>query len=412
MSSEEKMNQSQNDVIDNTEIDNTEADDQVVTPWKATCGDKGFNYKKLIEKFGVQEIDEALITRFEKVTGHKAHAWMRRGIFFAHRQLTEVLDDYEKGKQIILYTGRGPTSEALHLGHMVPFIFTKWLQDVFNAILVIQMADDEKYYFKDMEFEKIYDLGFENAKDIIACGFNPDKTFIFSNRDYMMNQAPHELVHTMFKKININTVKKIFGLDDSCNVGQLIWPIYQSAAAFSQFFEFIFGKENTKVLVAYAIDQDPYFRLARDVAEKMGMEKPCSIMTQFLPALEGSAKMSSTTVGMPMRTIFMTDNPDEIHDVIKKHAFSGGRETLKEHKEKGADLSVDMSYQYLRYFEHDDNVLEKIANDYGSGKMLTGEIKKILADKLTELVKAHQEKRNAVTDEDIKYFYSMDKFKR
>src|SRR5205807_10021385 len=44
---------------------------------------------------------------------------------------------------------RGPTTDSLHLGHLIPFIFTKWLQDVFNAIVVIQMADDEKYYFKD-----------------------------------------------------------------------------------------------------------------------------------------------------------------------------------------------------------------------------------------------------------------------
>jgi tryptophanyl-tRNA synthetase len=46
------------------------------------------------------------------------------------------------------------------------------------------MADDEKYYFKDLSFDTVYKLGFENSKDIIACGFNPEKTFIFSNRDY------------------------------------------------------------------------------------------------------------------------------------------------------------------------------------------------------------------------------------
>lgn len=41
-----------------------------------------------------------------------------------------------------LYTGRGPSSEALHLGHMLPFIFNKYLQEAFNVPFVIQVTDD------------------------------------------------------------------------------------------------------------------------------------------------------------------------------------------------------------------------------------------------------------------------------
>ena len=41
-------------------------------------------------------------------------------------------------------TAQGPSSEALHLGHLVPFMFTKWLQDAFKVPLVIQLTDDEK----------------------------------------------------------------------------------------------------------------------------------------------------------------------------------------------------------------------------------------------------------------------------
>jgi len=161
-------------------VESVKQEDQNVTPWAATCGANGFQYDRLIEKFGVDKIDQTLIDRFEAVTGKPVHPWIKRGIFFAHREFNSILDDYEQGKPIFLYTGRGPTTEALHLGHMIPFIFTKWLQDVFDAYLVIQMADDEKFFFKDMPFDEVYRLGFENAKDIIACGFNPDKTFIFS----------------------------------------------------------------------------------------------------------------------------------------------------------------------------------------------------------------------------------------
>lgn len=41
------------------------------------------------------------------------------------RDMHQVLDAYEKGKSFYLYTGRGPSSEAMHVGHLIPFIFTK-----------------------------------------------------------------------------------------------------------------------------------------------------------------------------------------------------------------------------------------------------------------------------------------------
>jgi tryptophanyl-tRNA synthetase len=382
--------------------------DQVVTPWKATTTGK-FNYQRLIEKFGVQPIDEVLIERFERVTGHKVHPWIRRGLFFAHRQISDVLDAYEKGDPIYLYTGRGPTSDALHLGHVVPFIMTKWLQDVFDCMVIVQMADDEKYYFKDMEFNTIYKLGFENAKDILAVGFNPKKTFIFSNRDYSMRPEMHNFVAELMKRIRVKDLQACFGLEDTGCIGQYVWPLSQMAAAFSPVFNSILGDKPIHCLIVYAIDQDPYFRLARDVADRFNCPKPSAVMSQFLPALEGNAKMSSTS-GV-ITTIFMTDDPAEVDQKVRKYAFSGGKDTAAEQRIHGADLEVDMAYQYLRYFLFDDNQLDEIARNYASGKMLTGEIKGIMASTVAKLIAAHQEKRKAITPELIKYAYDLNNFK-
>lgn len=41
------------------------------------------------------------------------------------RDMHQVLDAYENKKPFYLYTGRGPSSEAMHVGHLIPFIFTK-----------------------------------------------------------------------------------------------------------------------------------------------------------------------------------------------------------------------------------------------------------------------------------------------
>ncbi len=126
-------------------------------------------------------MDPALISRFEKVTGRPAHHLLRRGIFFSHRDLHLILDDVEKGKPFYLYTGRGPSSGAMHIGHLLPFLFTKWLQDTFDVPLVIQLTDDEKFLWKDLGLEESKRLAVENAKEIIALGFDVEKTFIFSD---------------------------------------------------------------------------------------------------------------------------------------------------------------------------------------------------------------------------------------
>lgn len=74
---------------------------------------------------------------------------------------------------------RGPSSGSLHLGHLIPFKFTKWLQDVFDVPVVIQLTDDEKFLWKNLTLEDAYNYGIENIKDIIACGFNVKKVLIF-----------------------------------------------------------------------------------------------------------------------------------------------------------------------------------------------------------------------------------------
>ena len=145
-------------------------------------------------QFGVSLIDEGLIERFEKVTGHPAHPFLRRGIVFAHRDLNLILDAFEKKEAIYLYTGRGPSSEALHLGHLVPFMFTLWLQKALGGCpVVIQLTDDEKTLCRSLELEKAEELCAANIKDIIAVGFDPKNTFIFSDFEYMGGEVWREI---------------------------------------------------------------------------------------------------------------------------------------------------------------------------------------------------------------------------
>lgn len=377
-------------------------DGQVVTPWEVDGGDEGIDYDKLIRDFGCSKIDEALVARIERLTGRKAHRFLRRGLFFSHRDLVDLLDKYEKGIPFYLYTGRGPSSESLHIGHMVPFTFTKWLQDAFNVPLVIQLTDDEKFFFKDnLTLEEAHRLAYENCKDIIACGFDPEKTFIFSNLDYMGTMYP--VVSKIAKCITYNQAKGAFGFQGSDHVAKSFFPAVQAAPSFPVAFPTLFGsRTDIMCLIPQAIDQDPYFRVTRDVAPRLGWLKPALIHSRFFPALQGySTKMSASASAT---SIYVTDKPKEIKDKINKFCFSGGRDTVEEHRRLGADLTVDVPHEYLKYLLEDDEELARIGDAYGSGAMLTGEVKKVLIDVLTDLTKKHQEAKALVTDDVVRHF--------
>ena len=142
--------------LDATDLNPPEPPKQVVDPWSVES-DGAIDYTLLINQFGSKQIEKDVLDRMERLTGKPVHRFLRRGIFFSHRDLNHILDLYEKGTKFYLYTGRGPSSEALHLGHMIPFHFTKWLQDTFDCPLVIQLTDDEKFIFKhDLPLEECH----------------------------------------------------------------------------------------------------------------------------------------------------------------------------------------------------------------------------------------------------------------
>ncbi|XP_055631970.1 tryptophan--tRNA ligase, cytoplasmic isoform X2 [Toxorhynchites rutilus septentrionalis] len=357
----------------------------------------------LAKRFGCSHIDDELIERLEKVAGRPVHALIRRKIFFSHRDLHTLLKAVESGKKFYLYTGRGPSSDSMHLGHLIPFIVTKWLQETFDVPLVIQLTDDEKTLWKNLTVEQSMKMARENAKDIIAMGFDIDKTFIFSNLDFMGRcSAFYQNIIRIQKCVTFNQVKGIFGFGDSDIIGKIGFPAAQAAPAFSTTFPFIFGKDKLPVLIPCAIDQDPYFRMTRDVSPRLGFPKPALIHSSFFPALQGAkTKMSASDANS---AIFLTDTPKQIKTKINKHAFSGGKQTLEEHREFGGNTDVDVSFQLLRFFLYDDDELERIRVAYTKGELLSGEIKKIAIDTLQPIVSDHQAKRKEVTDEILEKF--------
>jgi tryptophanyl-tRNA synthetase len=67
------------------EIEEVAAAEQVVTPWEVSAPDGVIDYDKLVDRFGCQLIDAAIVDRIAHLTLCPPHRFLRRGIFFAHR---------------------------------------------------------------------------------------------------------------------------------------------------------------------------------------------------------------------------------------------------------------------------------------------------------------------------------------
>jgi tryptophanyl-tRNA synthetase len=353
----------------------------IVTPWEV-FGE--IDYDKLITEFGLRRIDDSLLERIRRHTG-ELHPLLRRRFFFAHRDLDWILDEYERGNTFFLYTGRGPSGE-MHLGHLIPLIFTKWLQEKFDVELWFQMTDDEKFYFKEeLSAEQANAIAYENALDVIALGFTEGKTHIFSDFDYA--KTLYREAAKVAKKLNFSTVKAVFGLDEASNVGKIFFTSMQSVPAFLPSIKY--GR-NIPCLIIHAVDQDPHFRISRDILPKLGFYKPASIQSIFIQSLLKGGKMSSSE---KESAIFVNDSDLEVERKIR-NAFTGGRDTLKEQREKGGRPEICTVFSYLStLFMWDDRELNELKERCMSGSIMCGECKKILSEKIKKFLHEHRKKR-------------------
>ncbi len=373
----------------NTRMDiknqNKTDNDFTVTPWEV---DGNVDYNKLINKFGTFAITNEIIEKIKNITG-EVHPLLKNRYFFSHRDLDWILNEYQKGNKFYLYTGRGP-SGLIHLGHLMPWLFTKYLQDRFDVKLIFQITDDEKFLFNDSkDLETINKFTIENILDIIAIGFDPNKTKIIVDTKHINYLYP--LAIEIAKKITFSTAKAVFGFSNSSNIGMIGFPPIQSAPCF---LPSLIEKKSTPVLIPAAIDQDPYWRITRDIAEKIGYYKPAQIHSKFIPGLANSGKMSSSK---PETALFTIDDPENLEKKVQ-NSFTGGQPTVALQRKLGGNADICPVYWYLNYlFDSEDQSIERYSNCTG-GNLLCGECKGDLIKKVKPFMNNIQLKREKAKD--------------
>ncbi|HKM75177.1 MAG TPA: tryptophan--tRNA ligase [Candidatus Bathyarchaeia archaeon] len=363
----------------------TNNEEMVVTPWEVTGR---VDYEKLVKDFGTQPLTGEILERIKRLTG-ELHPQLRRRIFFSHRDLDWILQRYEAGEKFVLYTGRGP-SGPVHIGHLVPWMFTKYLQDKFGAKLYFQMTDDEKFLHRDnCTIGDVEKWTYENILDIIAVGFDPKKTRIIVDSKNI--STLYKIAVRVAKHMTYSTIRATFGFQDSTNIGMIFFPALQAAPAF---IESELVGHNVPCLIPAAIDQDPYWRVARDVAPKLGYYKPAQIHCRFVPGLGRAGKMSAS---IPETSIFTVDPPEKAAKKVM-NAFTGGRATIEEQKRLGANPDICSVFSYDYFLFMDDPEIEDLRFKCLAGDIMCGDCKHVLADRVKTFLKEHQEKREKAKD--------------
>jgi tryptophanyl-tRNA synthetase len=357
-----------------------------VNPWEVT-GE--VNYERLIKEFGLQELND-LPEAFNK------NVLFRRGIVFAHRDFGKIVSALQNKKKFAMMTGLMPTGK-MHIGHMILAQQMVFYQSL-GAKIYIAVADLEAYNARGQSLEDSRKNAIEDyILNYIALGLKPKNCEIYfqseRSKDSKKANAYYRLQNLLAKHATFAEFKAVYG---EISPGKMISALLQASDMLHPQLPEFDGDANgngVSVVVPVGSDQDPHIRLARDISQRIKNPKFIQLSStchKFIPGLKGG-KMSSSDENS---FIALTDSAKEVEAKIKKYAFSGGKDTLEEHRAKGGNPDIDVSFQYLKFFfEEDDKKLAKIEEDYRCGKMLTSELKKIAIDKINLFLKEHQEKR-------------------
>lgn len=354
----------------------------ILNPWEV----KGnIDYERLMKEFGISPMSENLPKEFNN------NLLFRRKIVYGCRNFDKIIEAIKNKKKFAMMTGLMPSGK-FHLGHAMVAQQSLLYQEL-GAKLYITFADIEAYNTRNPNFEELRNTAIEEYLiNYIALGLKAKNCdFYFQSKrskDGKKSNAYYSLANTSSRYVTFNEVKAIYG---EITPGKLSSALLQvSDMIHPQLPEF---EGPINVVVPIGSDQDNHVRLAHDIMNRFKLYKFLPLSSTyhyFMPGLKGD-KMSSSD---QFSYIALTDNPEDAAKKIRKYAFSGGRNTVEEHRKFGGNPDVDVSYQYLKmFFETDDKKLKKIHYDYKSGKLLTGELKDILTEKLTKFLKEHQRKR-------------------
>jgi tryptophanyl-tRNA synthetase len=342
--------------------------------------------------FGSDEISENIINKFPT----PIHRLIKRRIFNRHRDIESFLTAVNSDRQHSIVTGIGP-SGSMHIGHIIPLYFAKYMQEKTGARVYIPISDDEKFLTSDASIQSIQDYTLRNIRNILAIGFDPSKTRIII--DLNDSSMIYPLATRFASEMTVSQVDSVYENVD--NVGEYFYPAVQVSHLLLP--QLVYGEHNSIMLSAQ--DQDPHIRLARDIADKSRYPvlKPGCLLSKPIPSLSNTNSKMSSSESIP--TIELNDDPNEVEKKIIENAISGGKKHREKHRSEGGDPNEDLSYNLLYYFfEEEDEQIKQLYKGYKNGEILSSEMKRRAASRISEFLSSHQARKSALgpVSEEIK----------
>jgi tryptophanyl-tRNA synthetase len=336
--------------------------------------------KQLMKDFGLSHTAE--------LKGLPAFRGFQSGLLFSHRDLDLFLSKLKKGERVAIISGFNPSSK-IHLGHKSFLDVHLFFQKKHGVHSFIPISDDESYVVGKVETQK---EALANArqlvKELLALGFDPKKTHVYIDQIFT---NIYNLAIKLSKKVTGSTIKAVYGYGDDTNSGMFFYPVVQAAHIL---LPLVLGYK--EVLVPVGLDQDPYIRISRDLAAKFNLPKPAEVCSVLLPGIDGE-KMSKSR---PESAIFLDEDLQSVKKKVMR-AFSGGRQSLAEHRKLGGIPENDVALKYLTAYFLSQKEADKLEKNYRKGKILSSELKEKLYKELEKFLKTYKKKLAKVTEKDV-----------
>ncbi len=352
-------------------------------PWGS---DTVKDYSRLLSEFGIEPV-APLLPRFKKLSPH-----LSRGIDFGQRDLSRVLDAIDGNKPYAVMSGIKPSGDY-HLGTKMTADDIIYFQSLSKrATAYYSIADVEAYSDNGLSFRETEKTAVRHVADILALGLDPDRAVVY----FQSQEIRVMRLSSIFSRaVTMNMLKAIYG---ERPIGLYMAALVQAGDILMPQLQELGGPK--PVLVPVGADQDPHIRLARDLAaryhDEFGFISPSAVYHKLMLSLAGDAKMSKRS---ETTLLTLSDTPSAASKKILS-AFTGGRDTVEEQREKGGRPEICPVYDLYRFhFAHDDEHLQRVFHECTKGIRLCGDCKQEAASLVKSFLVDQQKRREAMTSD-------------
>src|SRR3989344_4584511 len=250
-----------------------------------------------------------------------------KNLIHSHRDFDKFLKASKNKEKCAIVSGFN-ASGTIHLGHKPVFDTNLYFQKEYGIPVFIPISDDESYVAGKVETqEEALKNSLALAKELLAYGFDPHKTYFIIDQIYT---NIYNLAIKLSTKVNLSEIKATYGYENDDNIGLHFYPTIQ--AAHILFPQHKFGIKNTLVIIGP--DEDAHIRICRDIASRMGYEKPSILHSTFMPGTDG-AKMSKSK----NNALFFNDDKKMLSDNLTK-MISEFQERVNKVNKKDLDKAI------------------------------------------------------------------------